>query len=79
MTGIWEACSGPEAAPWLFGEFGGADIMFAPVATRFQTYGVILDGRAQAYHDALLAHPLVAEWLALGAAETDLLPVLEVG
>ena len=70
---VWSAAE----APWLFGAFGGADIMFAPIATRFQTYGVTLAGTAQAYGERLLGHPLVAEWLAL--AETDVIPLLEVG
>jgi len=64
---------------WLFGEFGGADIMFAPIATRFQTYGVQLDGEAAAYQARLLGHPLVAEWLRLGAEESGVIPLLEVG
>ncbi len=72
---IWSRAAGP----WLFGGFGGADIMFAPVATRFQTYGVVLEGPAARYQQALLGHPLVAEWLALGEAEADQVPVLEVG
>jgi len=78
VTKIWTRYPGGDG-PWLFGEFGGADIMFAPVATRFQTYGVELDGPAGAYQAQLLAHPLVAAWLALGAAETDVIPVLELG
>jgi glutathione S-transferase len=64
---------------WLFGEFGAADIMFAPVATRFQTYGVKLPRRPHAYQLALLGHPLVDEWLRLAAAEKDTIPRLEVG
>ena len=66
-------------SPWLFGDFCGADIMFAPIATRFQTYGVQLQGLAKGYIDRLLEHPLVAEWLRLGAAESDVIPTLEVG
>lgn len=75
---IWSSYPGDES-PWLFGAFGGADIMFAPVASRFQTYAVELGDRARAYQEALLAHPLVAEWLALGAAESDVIPRFEVG
>lgn len=75
---IWTRYPGRHG-PWLLGEFGGADIMFAPVATRFQTYGVELGGTPAAYQAQLLSHPLVAEWLALGAAETMVIPVLEVG
>jgi glutathione S-transferase len=66
-------------SPWLFGAFSGADIMLAPIATRFQTYGVHLEGRAKAYMDRLLAHPLVAEWLRLGREEVDVIPTLEIG
>jgi len=74
VSEIWS-----RAGPWLFGAFGGADIMFAPIATRFQTYGVELSGRAAAYQAALLDHALVKEWLELGAAETDEIPLLEIG
>jgi glutathione S-transferase len=53
--------------PFLFGAFSNADAMFAPVATRFRTYGVDLsrfgdDGAASAYAQALLALPAMAEW-----------------
>jgi glutathione S-transferase len=75
VVAVWEN-TGP-GGPWLFDRFGGADIMFAPVATRFQTYGVELTGRARTYQNQLLAHPLVAEWLALGRAETNVIPALE--
>ncbi|MGI8724836.1 MAG: glutathione S-transferase, partial [Methyloceanibacter sp.] len=51
-----------------------ADAMFAPVATRFRTYGVDLaglgdDGSAAAYARTLLAMPAMAEWEAGAAAE----------
>jgi glutathione S-transferase len=74
---IWSQQLG--GTPWLFGSFSGADIMFAPIATRFQTYGVQLEGYAKSYMDRILAHPLVVEWLRLGSEEPDVIPVLEVG
>jgi glutathione S-transferase len=55
--------------PWLAGQFGTADAMFAPVAGRFRTYGVKLSGEAEAYRRAILAHPLVLQWYAEGAGE----------
>lgn len=64
-------------SPWLFGDFSGADIMFAPVACRFKTYSVTLDGAAGAYRERLLEHPLVVEWLTRGAAETNRIEELE--
>ena len=51
--------------------------MFAPIATRFQTYGVELPEPAKTYQTALLSHPLVDEWLELGAGERDEIPLLE--
>ncbi len=56
-----------KGGPFLFGAFTNADAMFAPVATRFRTYGVDLakfgdDGTAQAYAEAILAMPEMAEW-----------------
>jgi glutathione S-transferase len=56
-----------KGGPFLFGDFTNADAMYAPVATRFRTYGVELtqfgdDGSAEAYAEALLALPAMAEW-----------------
>ena len=54
---------------FLFGAFCAADIMFAPVVTRFVTYGLPAPPVAADYCAAILAHPFVAEWLA--AAEEE--------
>ncbi|MGD9584796.1 MAG: glutathione S-transferase family protein [Lysobacterales bacterium] len=54
---------------FLFGEFGLADAFFAPVATRFQSYGLRLDPLCQRYVDALMALPAMVEWCAAAAAE----------
>jgi glutathione S-transferase len=74
---IWTAQAG--GSPWLFGDFSAADIMFAPIATRFQTYGVDLEESAKAYMHRLLGHPLVVEWLRLGREEAEIIPALEIG
>ena len=50
------------SGPFLFGTFGAADIMFAPVVTRFQTYGFQLPGFAQAYSAAILEHEWMQRW-----------------
>lgn len=49
--------------------------MFAPVATRFQTYGVPVDGRAQEFYGRILEHPHVGEWLEAGKAERAVIPL----
>ena len=49
--------------PFLFGAFSAADAMYAPVVTRFKTYGVKVSGEAQRYCDAVLAAPGVRAWI----------------
>jgi glutathione S-transferase len=56
--------------PYLFGTFSAADIMFAPVVTRFVTYGFTLPGFAEAYVETMMAHPWMEEWRAAAAEET---------
>jgi len=56
-----------QGGPFLFGAFTCADAMYAPVATRFRTYGVDLgrfgdDGTGAAYAATILALPAMAEW-----------------
>jgi glutathione S-transferase len=58
--------------PLLFGSFTIADAYYAPVAFRFQTYGVEPAGEAGAYARALLALPAVREWEAGGRDEPRL-------
>ena len=59
--------------PYLFGDFTIADAMFAPVVWRFHSYNVSLSPVAQAYCDAMRAHPAMCEWKAAALAETDVL------
>ncbi len=58
--------------------FYAAGIMFAPVAARFQTYAIEPTPEASSYHQMLLAHPWVAEWLAAGQAEESVIPMFEL-
>ena len=50
--------------------FTAVDAFFAPVAFRFQTYGLPLTGAAQEYLTRLLHLPAMQEWYASGLAET---------
>lgn len=69
ITFLWRDCrkrfSGAfqKDEGFLFGTFGAADAMFAPVATRFKTYSVTLDSDSDAYCTALLNHPAVKVWI----------------
>ncbi len=48
---------------FLFGNWCAADIMFAPVVTRFITYGVNVPPFAALYMKAVLSHRDVMEWI----------------
>lgn len=70
VLAIWRECG--EAATggeFLFGSWTAADMSYAPVVTRFRTYGVELDATCGAYADAVLAHPHVQEWCRDAVAE----------
>ena len=55
---------------FLFGDFGAADIMFAPVCTRIVTYSLPVPRFAATYINAVLGHPFLQDWIA-GAQEED--------
>jgi len=57
------------AGPFLFGAFGAADIMYAPVATRIVTWQLPVARFALPYLDAVLSHPFLQDWLAAAQAE----------
>jgi glutathione S-transferase len=63
---------------FLFGEFSAADMMFAPVVTRFETYGFEISPTARTYMDAVLAHPLMVEWTKEGVTETAIIEASEI-
>ncbi|MCB2106792.1 MAG: glutathione S-transferase family protein [Rhodobacteraceae bacterium] len=78
---IWRECRQKFGAggPFLFGAFSNADAMYAPVVTRFKTYGVDLDGECKAYSDAVLAHPAVKAWYTAAAKEPWVIAKYELG
>lgn len=55
---------------FLFGDFGAADIMFAPVVTRILSYQLPIARFAAGYMDAVIQHPWMQDWIA-GAQEED--------
>ena len=55
--------------PFLFGAFSAVDAFFAPVASRIATYGLEMDQTDAAYVAAVLDHPSVRRWRAMGIAD----------
>lgn len=71
ITSVWESCRRDFGADGdlLFGDFTIADAFFAPVISRFRTYGVEVDGIASAYMNAVWALPAMRDWAAKAEAE----------
>ena len=55
--------------PFLFGTFCAADVIYAPVVSRFLTYGIGVPGFAQAYMQAVWEHEWMQQWIAAAEAE----------
>jgi glutathione S-transferase len=72
IDALWRDCRARfgKGGPFLFGTFGAADAMYAPVVARFHNYGISVSETAQAYMDAVMALPAWAEWRAAALKET---------
>jgi glutathione S-transferase len=68
---LWRDCRArfSQGGPYLFGHATIADAMFAPVVSRFRTYGVPLEAAAKRYCDAVWALPALGEWAAAALTE----------
>jgi len=80
IPNIWDGCQARyrKLGPFLFGPFSIADAMYAPVALRFQTYDVRLDGAAADYARLLLDLPAMREWVTAAEAEQEQLAHYEL-
>jgi glutathione S-transferase len=77
---IWTDCRtrfGGDG-PFLFGSFGAADAMYAPIVSRFETYAVDVGPVARAYMQAVQTLPAWQEWRAAAIQEPWVLPQNEV-
>ena len=76
---IWGECRERygKAGPFLFGSFGGADAMFAPVVHRFRIYAVKVTPEVRDYMNTMMALPAFQEWTRAGLAETLLIEKFE--
>ncbi len=81
IKAIWSAARDAHGAggPWLFGTFSAADAMFAPVASRFRTYGIDLPEPLASWQTTLLECPAMQEWTAAARAETEVIAHEDIG
>lgn len=77
---MWADCRArfAQGGAFLFGRFGAADAMYAPVVARLHTYGVDVDAGTRAYMEAIMALPAWREWHAAALKEPWVLTEDEV-
>lgn len=73
---IWTECRSRfgQGGPFLFGTFGAADAMYAPVVSRFHSYAIGVGAAAEEYMAAVMALPAFKEWRDAGVAEPWVMP-----
>lgn len=67
-----------KGGPFLFGTFSAADVFYAPVISRFLTYGIRLPGFAQTYIEAVWEHEWLQSWVADAEHEDWVIEQFEV-
>ena len=77
IEAIWGDRPSQDAASWLFGDFCIADVMFAPVALRFVTYGIELAPPAQWFVEQIHGLPLIREWITLCKEEKEVITFID--
>ena len=77
---IWRWCreTWGSQGPFLFGDFCIADAMYAPVVSRFHTYGVRMGPVEKAYMDAIMGLDAMQEWIRSAANESEVIHHAEV-
>ena len=80
IDAMWSDCRARfgDRGPFLFGRFGAADAMYAPVVSRFHTYGVEVSPASADYMQAMMALPAWQEWYAAALKEEWVLEEDEV-
>jgi len=79
ITAIWRECRARygQGGELLFGDFTIADAMYAPVVTRFSSYGVPLGEIETRYSAAVEALPSMQAWRAAAAREEWVCPTYD--
>jgi glutathione S-transferase len=80
IEAIWNDCRARfgKDGPFLFGHFGVADAMYAPMVSRLHTYAVAVGAGTRAYMDAVMALPAWRDWHAAAVKEPWVLAADEV-
>ena len=74
---LWQDCFQRHQGTWLCGDFSIADVMYAPVALRFVTYGIELKPEAQRFVTAVTALASIQQWTQAAIKEEETLPFID--
>lgn len=71
IEALWRQCrkAHGKGGPFLFGSFSSADAMFAPVATRFETYAIPVAKDTRAYMQTIFSTRSFQQWKAAALKE----------
>ena len=71
ILSAWDEALAAYKGEFLFGNLSVADCMYAPVVSRFLTYGVETSAPVKAYMDRVMALAAMQEWRQAAQAEVD--------
>lgn len=71
ILSAWDLALAAHKGEFLFGNLSVADCMYAPVVSRFLTYGAAVSAPVKAYMDRVMALPAMDEWRKAAQAEVD--------
>ncbi|APE29472.1 glutathione S-transferase family protein [Aurantiacibacter gangjinensis] len=80
ILGLWAEARARfgKGGPFLFGTFSAADIFYAPIVSRFLTYGIGVPSFAQTYMQAVWEHDWMQQWIEASEAEEWTISQFEV-
>ena len=71
---MWLEALAASGGPFLYGEFGAVDAMYAPVCMRLRGYALPMSPHVKGYVDRVAAAPGVAAWVQGALTEHDFVP-----
>lgn len=60
---LWKDCLESSRGPFLFGDFGIADAMYAPIVARIRAYALEISERSETYCRTIEALPAWRDWV----------------
>lgn len=76
---LFEDALQQSGGPWLFTHYTVADAMYAPIVSRFHTYGIAVPKLSRRYMQHVLDDPAMRQWYQAAAAETRTIEQFEIG